>query len=387
MKKFFGLFAAVTLMAAGIAPAFAADVELSGEVRVRYENLNNYTDFNDDLGDRDSKISQRTRLNAKVSVDDQTTAFISLQDTRVWGTEGSTATTGDDTSAVDLSQGYLEHTNLLGPVSLKIGRQALSYGDQRLIGGFEWSDNARRFDAIKFMYKSDTVDADLFLSDIADKGPGASDGHFNGLYVTVKEVIPANKLDVYYLQLLHDTDADQDENTIGLRLAGKAAGADWTAEFATQGGDANAIQERDADALAITAGYTLEDVLGGLRIGAEYFSGSGDDLTTTDDEGFNNLFPTNHFHYGINDLTGWTDDKGFAVKLAAKPAAGMKVAAEYWTFEAEESGTDIGTEMNLQFWYNVTEKTNLYAYYSIFDPDPSGADNAEKLGIQLHAKF
>ena len=34
MKKLFGMIAAVAIIAAGVAPALAADIELSGEIRL-----------------------------------------------------------------------------------------------------------------------------------------------------------------------------------------------------------------------------------------------------------------------------------------------------------------------------------------------------------------
>ena len=78
MKKFLGLVLAVAMVAAGIAPAMAADVELSGEIRVRHEIKSGNTWMTD--GDSSNNTTQRTRLNGKVAIDDQTTAFISLAD-------------------------------------------------------------------------------------------------------------------------------------------------------------------------------------------------------------------------------------------------------------------------------------------------------------------
>jgi len=51
---------------------------------------------------------------------------------------------------IDLHQAYV----LIGnhkefPLSLKIGRQELVYGDQRLLGHLRWNNNARTFDAAK----------------------------------------------------------------------------------------------------------------------------------------------------------------------------------------------------------------------------------------------
>ena len=198
MKKFLGLFLAVAFITTiSVMPALAAKVDFSGEVRVRHEIYNNYdfteTDSQTETGlagsaqDSNNKTLQRTRINAKINIDDQTTGFISLQDSRTWGSSANTATTGNDVEAIDLSQGWL-NIKLFGPISMKLGRQPISYGNQRVLGGFEWSNNARRHDGAKFSLKTEAVDADLFFTELRENGAGAGDDQLNGLYVTLKMI-------------------------------------------------------------------------------------------------------------------------------------------------------------------------------------------------------
>jgi len=402
MKKVLATVAAASIVAAG-APAFAADVDLSGEVRVRYENKNNFKDFNDDAGDLSNDTSQRTRLSATVKVDDQTTAKITLNDARTWASEAKTDANGNN---VDLNEGYLQINNAIGPVSIKAGRQALAYGNQRLIGSLEWADQSRRFDALKLTYASEVVDVDVVSAKTAlGEGPvdakgnptPASDDQLNIVYATIKNVIPANTLDAYLIQKIGGHGDYTNFNTVGVRLAGKAAGADWTAEVANQAGDAATDGvDQEASAMAITAGYTLSNVLGGLRIGGEVFSATGDDGTdASTSENFDHLYPTNHYHFGIADIMNdWSNITGSAIKISAKPAAGLTVKAEIWAMEEVEGGA-LGenelTEMNVQVKYGLTEKTQLYVYYAMVSYDPADTtendDDATKLGIQLSAKF
>ncbi|MDH3974958.1 MAG: alginate export family protein [Deltaproteobacteria bacterium] len=395
-------------------PSFAADVDWSGEVRVRYEQKDNWSDLDKDKGDLDRTTGQRTTINAKVAIDDQTTGFISIRDARNWGSEnatnklGSTVSTADEDQATDLSEGYLDVKNLVGPVGLKIGRQKLAYGNQRLIGHLEWTDWGRRFDAIKLNLKTEPVDVDFVTAKLSDNANETED-QLNFIYATLK-VIPQNKLDVYAIQSIGGGDYtnavgwtvhnNQNFLTTGLRLAGKAAGADWTAEFAKQSGDDKAEgTDINASAFAVTGGYTLP-VLGGLRIGGEVFSGSGDDNSADkDNEAWQNLYPTNHFHYGISDFanTNWQNNTGAAVKVSMKPAKGLSVKIERWQMETtEDTGTKGGVETvesNIQVKYKLTEKTGLYVYYAMVDVEDDNAaagaaeDQATKLGIQIAAKF
>ena len=48
------------------------------------------------------------------------------------------------------------------PISAKVGRQELSYGDERLVGAFDWNNIGRVFDAAKLRYENDTLWVDAF---------------------------------------------------------------------------------------------------------------------------------------------------------------------------------------------------------------------------------
>ncbi len=64
---------------------------------------------------------------------------------------------------LNLYQGYLALGNQKEfPLSLKVGRQELSYGDQRLLGAFKWNNDGRTFDAIKVRYQNVLFGVDLF---------------------------------------------------------------------------------------------------------------------------------------------------------------------------------------------------------------------------------
>src|SRR5207344_2328486 len=48
------------------------------------------------------------------------------------------------------------------PLSLKLGRQELAYGDQRTLGPVRWNNNARTFDAVKIRWQNPLFGADFF---------------------------------------------------------------------------------------------------------------------------------------------------------------------------------------------------------------------------------
>lgn len=400
-----GVFAASL---AGTAFAEMADVKVSGEIRVRHVEQNNY-DLNSDAGDASNTTTQRTRVNVDAKVNETTKAYISLQDTRNWGSEANTATTGNEAvtqnatkdvtatgQAVDVSQAYVQLDKLAGqPLSLKLGRQALAYGDQRLIGAFEWSDNARRFDALKFAYNHEAVNVDFFLANIKENGiANPADAQFNGLYLTAKTIPLHKALDVYLLQKAN-TAAGENIMTYGLRLDGGTAGIDWTAEAAFQSGDATSAAKKKANMYVLKAGYTLPQIAS-LRIGAEYDFASGQD-TSTDNTAFDNLYPTNHPLYGVTDITGTnslSNLKAMSLNVGAKPAEGLRLLAEYWNYSTSEEyaagKTSVGNEMNIQAWYALNTNVDLHGFIARFTPSSdfsATADPADNVTLQLAVKF
>jgi len=362
--------------------------------------------MNSDAGDASNTTTQRTRVNVDAKVNETTKAYISLQDTRIWGSEANTASTGNEAvtqnaakdvtatgQAVDVSQAYVQLDKLAGqPLSVKLGRQILAYGDHRLIGHFEWSDNARRFDALKFAYNHEAVNVDFFLANIKENGiANPADAQFNGLYLTAKTIPLHKALDVYLLQKAN-TAAGENFMTYGLRLDGGTAGIDWTAEAAFQSGDATATAKKKANMYALKAGYTLPQIAS-LRIGAEYDFASGQD-TSTDNTAFDNLYPTNHPLYGVTDITGTnslSDLKAMSLNVGAKPAEGLRLLAEYWIYDKDQGAkTAIGNEMNVQAWYALNSNVDLHGFIARFTPSSdfsATTDPADNVTLQLAVKF
>lgn len=359
-------------LVAGMVGTSYAEVKVSGgELRVRGVMVDN--------GDAATPMDggffeQRTRLNVDASVDDNAKVFVQIQDSRKWGSEASTTDTADNSdTGVDLSQGYVELSNLFdAPLSLRIGRQAMAYGEHRLIGSLEWSNNSRRFDAIKGTFKvGDTADIDFWTAKISDSGEDwGNDYNLNGIYGMLK-MVPNNAIDVYLLQKIVGT-SETNFFTLGARVKGdlKDIGLDYAVEVATQFGDANNDDSMSALAYAARVGYTIPAAMG-LRIGAELDGASGDDPDTDDIEAFDNLFPTNHYLYGYTDDVNWTNMQAINVNVGVKPMENLTVSAEYWIYALDQENAagddDNGSEINGKVNYAMSKNVNLEAAYVIRD--------------------
>ena len=388
-------------LSAGSGAAWAAEVKFSGELRMRGE-YNENMDFNQDASDLQSFVGQRSRVNLDIQAD-TVSGFVQIQDSRFWGEDSNLAApngfsdTGRELQATDLRQAYIQIKNLFGgPVTFKYGRQILAYGDERLVGGFEWSNFSRAYDGIKLSYGTTPLDVDLFTAKLNEASP-AADANFSGIYATVK-TLPGNNLQLYYLADIGDS--GKNESTVGGRVQGKWNALDYTGELAVQAGDKSSTTARDANAYALMAGYTIADLLGGLRVGAEYDFATGNDSTTADDETFNNLYPTNHLLYGLNDNGNvWSDINAWAVTLKAKPVKGVWCKLEYWNLQRDtgvkadgtpKTGAALaeGTEINLQAGYAYSDNLDFLIQVMQFTPDSvSGDDSQQYAVLQSMFKF
>ncbi|MEK6531936.1 MAG: alginate export family protein [Deltaproteobacteria bacterium] len=393
MKRILLSVFAAAIAAAWAVPATAGDVSLSGQYRLRGEYRSNPT-FTDGEAHQ-SFLDQRVRLTANAKASDDTSVKITVQDSRRWGGANQLTDDAAADSTVDLHEASLNIDKLLSsPVSLKLGRQELSYGDERLVGAFNWSNNGRSFDAIKAVYAQDAFNLDLIVSKITEAttattaggaGGGDNDTDFLGGYATVK-TIPNNTLDLYALNTRNNA-TGMKLYTIGARLKGAVAGVDYTLELPYQLGEVSSTSDVSAWAFAGKASYTIPNTPK-LKVGAEVDYSTGDDTTSADYEAWTDLYPTNHGHFGYIDVSGttWSGLAGsgltaFSVNASAEPNDKLKVYGAYWNYTATEtaSGADdaIGSAVDLTANYKLTSAVNAEIGLSHFFVGDATSANGE----------
>ena len=371
MKRIILSVFAAAVTAAWAIPASAGDVTFSGQYRLRGEFVDN-SDYDEAVNDTSDMWGQRVRLTANAKATDDVSAKITIQDTRNWGTTGVLTESG---ASVDLHEAYLNVSNIFGtPVSFRAGRQELSYGDERLIGNFGWSNQGRAFDAFKFVYSNDAVNVDFFSALISeDSSSDNDDSTFSGVYATLKQLVPNNTLDVYLLQNTSGTSLSETRYTVGARLKGAVAGVDYTVEIPYQFGEASTTQDISAYAFAVKAGYTLPTPMN-VRIGAEYDYATGNDTDAAETEAFANLYPTNHMHFGIGDVVNsWSDLQAWSINASADVNEQTKVSVAYWDYTETETtvageSDDLGTEIDIIATYKYNNAVTIEAGLAHFMP-------------------
>jgi hypothetical protein len=385
--------------------------------RLRFEVRNNNFDFNDSINDRtdDAWLLQRFRFGMLVQPVKWLKLYAQGQDSREFESDrpnipGTLGAEGDDN--FDLRQGYVEFSNYKEfPLGIKIGRQILSYGDERLIGSFDWNNIGRTFDAVKVRFEQPRFAIDAFVSsvvriqrdefnksDVFNGTEAQREELFAGVYASTTAV-PAHTFDLYGLYLHDNNDrfpelsnADTNFGTIGTRIKAdplKLRGWEYEGEFAFQAGEVRAM-DLIAFALHAGAGYNFLSVWSKPRIFVEYnFATGDDDALDAELQTFQNLFPTNHKFYGYMDLFSWQNMHNPALSLRCTPVKNVTVQADghaFWlatnedawyrangtatvrplTPIARSASTWAGAEVDLTVTYTPCKNLAIQAGYSHF---------------------
>ena len=125
-----------------------AQFSLSGEVRPRMEYLHGYSTLTDKDSDPAGFASQRTRINFNYS-NERVKMGVSVQDVFLWGSQPQLFKTSN-TLSVHQAWGQYFFTPSL---SLKLGRQELSYDDERIFGASNWDQQGRSHDVALLRYE------------------------------------------------------------------------------------------------------------------------------------------------------------------------------------------------------------------------------------------
>ncbi len=376
------------------------------EERLRYEFRENNFDFNDKVKtiNDSSFLLQRARLGVKFAPSDWFTFYVQGQSAFEFGgarpkVPGSLGAEGDN--QIDLYQAYVK----LGQkdFNLTIGRQLLSFGDERLVGAFDWNNLGRSFDAVKLHYGKETWSLDAFVSSVvvqkrnvfdqSDLFDGNETGRnqiFSGLYFSSTGLIPMQTTDLYAFELHEDyKTGDTDFVTLGTRMKAdpkKLAGFDYETEMAVEFGK---VKGKDLAAFAghWGAGYNWLKSAWKPRLGVEYNYATGDGNAADGKVGtFQNLFPTNHPFYGTADFFSWQNIHNPAVSFSVMPTDKLKVKLDYhffWLANTSDAwyrangvtqvrpikataDSYVGSELDLNVNYKLTKNVSLGAGYSHF---------------------
>jgi len=355
---------ALTIFPAPLAVAqdreIAPGVNVGGQMRLRTESRRNFK-FDPSARGNDETIGlSRVRLRLAWKPADIAEGVVEFQDARLYNAEAISATKTPNIFAdrLDVHQAYLDLRAPEGAapkVNVRVGRQKLSYGSQRLISPLEWVNTARVFDGAKVsMGVGDGRTIDGFgvrlvpvspegLNDHRPTGSRLFNSQLYGVYLTDRKAVARTTLEGYWL-LRRFAQARDAVQTLGARV--DTARGPWSldGEAAFQAGEWGGMQQR---ALMLHLGGSVAVTpLAGTRIGGAFNLGSGDD---DPDDGvhrtFDNLYPLNHAFYGYMDFFALQNLRNLELTAEVPLPGGVTARIALQDFDLAEPGADV--------WYNA----------------------------------
>jgi hypothetical protein len=397
-----------------------AQLTATGQIRERAELRAGQGTLQPDKSKSALFTSQRARLNIGFT-GYRFKIFTSIQDVRVWGQDASTInrTTTEVNNGVMLNEAWGEvilndTISTIENLSIKAGRQEISYDDQKVLGGLDWLQQGRRHDALvlKFSNKGWIADVGVAFNQNRELNTGTVYNGTNPAYAAGTNGIGTLYKSFQYLYvgrkfffgdmsfLFFNDDFNQytsatagtppvttktptsgvwSRNTTGIYFNTTIKRQlNLTGSFYHQGG-------HDKDGLGINA--NLASITASLQLGRKLFLGpgvdylSGDDGTkvATENNRFDPLYGTPHKFWGTMDYFYVASPSGkqgllnyfFKAKYNAKDnltflldVHGFSAANKLSDGAGGEQTPYLGTEIDLTMKYNMTKMINIEVGYS-----------------------
>jgi len=328
-------------------------LRVRGEFRERFEGFDNlgFTEGRDD-----EYALTRVRVNATITPSQSLSFQVNVQDARVAGkTVGPT--TAPFRGPFDLRVGFADVGSAKAPVAARLGRQELSFGEQRLIGPLPWVNTGRSWDAARGILRSKAFQVDMFVASLVRSLPDEFDKSGNGnrlggAYATTTKLIPKATVEPYVffrrdVNLRSELGATGTINqaTIGARTVGRLPlGLDYGVEMVMQRGSLA------DDSISAWAGHwQMRETLPGraaVRLIGEYNFASGDKDPADNVRGtFDQLYPTPHDKTGLADQIGWKNVHHARAGFEVTPFRGFPITSSYhswWLAEDKDAIYNVG---------------------------------------------
>jgi len=369
-----------------------------GEIRLRYANENNsrLTGINNHYE------LIRTRVYGDLSYRDRFRFFAEFLDAQAF--DGHLPPLVTDIDRTDF-------LNLFGEVRLfdidcdgvwlRIGRQELTYGSQRLISPLDWANTRRTFQGVKAYWHSEHLDVDGFRVQPVVPDPGHFDSVdnnqvFSGLWATWK---PCKKqsVDLYALNLDNTNVADLRKTmgvpvgpynitTLGSRYYGEyESGLMADVEGAFQFG--KRLDQTDTAGMGTAGvGYIAKCCPMTPQAWIYYDYATGDNSPTPGSEfhTFNQLFPFGHYYFGCTDVIGRQNIQDLNAQLGLYPTRWLTTMVQFHVVRLAESrdalynsagvpirrdptglaGNDVGQIINFVTNVHLSKHSDVFLQYS-----------------------
>lgn len=343
----------------------------------------------------------RTRLHADLWYQDRFRLFAEMLDARAFGL---------DLPALPIDRNHTDMLNLFadvklgqflnGPAYVRVGRQELVYGSQRLISTLDWANTRRTFQGVKTFWQNPTFNLDAFWVRPMITEPNQFDNwdknrNFFGLWGTYK-AIPGQVFDLYYLGLIDDRTVSPANINLGNVLQGDSVlhtvGTRWVGDYERilyelegmyQFGRRSHL-DISAFSIASGVGYQLPLPMN-PQFWLRYDFASGDkNHRDGHSNTFNQLFPFGHYYFGYMDQVGRQNIHDFNAQFTLHPQPWVTFLGQYHRFYLAnkrdylynaagvgiirditgQSGSHVGDEIDFLLNFHVARHHDVLLGYS-----------------------
>ncbi len=374
--------------------------------------------------------SQRTRLNVGFT-GYRFKVYASLQDVRVWGEDASTI----NRTTTEANNGLMFHEawgeiilndtiSKIQNLSIKAGRQEISYDDQKVLGSLDWLQQGRNHDAIilKFANKGWIADIGAAFNQNYTAGKEPSSGTiYNGLPATTTYTAGTNGIQHEYKSfqylylgrkfffgdlsfLFFKDDFSKFTGTATAPTFTQGVNSRTTTGFYYnvmptrklnlngsvyyQGGHDKLGKEISAKLASITATYQVNRKLF-IGPGVDFLSGNDGTVTASQNNRFDPLYGTPHKFWGSMDYFYAASPFGsqglldYYFKTKYNASDKLALLIDIHGFESANKlpaniTKYLGTEFDFTAKYNFTKLINIEAGYSLMNATKTMASAAVK---------
>jgi len=320
-------------------------LRVRGEFRERFEGFENlgFIEARDD-----NYALTRVRVGATITPSQSLSFQVNVQDARVGGkTVGPTA--APFYGPFDLRVASADVGSATAPVALRLGRQELAFGEQRLLGHLAWVNTGRTWDAARGILRHKAFQVDVFAASLVRSLPDEFDKSGNGnlltgAYASTTKLLPKATVEPYVIYRQDENlrselgpSGNLQQTTVGVRTAGRLpAGLDYGVEMALQRGSLV------DDSIGAWAGHwQMRESLPGkgvIKLTSEYNFATGDKNLTDGRRGtFDQLYPTGHDKLGLADQVGWRNVHHLREGFEFSPFKATPIAVNYHTWWLAET--------------------------------------------------
>lgn len=273
----------------------------------------------------------------------------------------------------------------------QLGRQTLSYDDERILGGLDWNVAGRYHDALKLGYENKLHKLHFILAfNQNDEKTIGGTYYKNGgqpyknmqtlWYHYTADGLPLDA-SLLFMNLGWETGDSQTQisdtrcmQTMGTYITYKPQSWDMQAAFYYQTGKNKASASVSAYMASVKAAYAI-DGQWGVSLGYDYLS--GDNGKGSKFKAFDPLYGTHHKFYGAmdyfyaslfaNSLAPGLQDAQLGVNYKTSSKVGMQLNYHYFATAAKLQGVKkgLGSELDYQIDWNVMKDVKLSAGYSV----------------------